>query len=209
MSRRTVDLNLWTPFETVGKSKEFTERIDAENEELNIIWENSETAFNSSFIFYASESDLKRWENLLFLSSEGTLEERRKRVYLKWNKQVIWTERTLQEYMNDWLGAGNYSFELKYNEYEFVLEIYINQKNIDLNTVFNRVRRIIPANLALSVRPTISSKLYIGAYSMIGEVISIVPLRPQDIEINFNSYLGGSVYMDYEIITVGDIENLK
>lgn len=111
--------------------------------------------------------------------------------------------------MNDWLGAGNYSFELKYNEYEFVLEIYINQKNIDLNTVFNRVRRIIPANLALSVRPTISSKLYIGAYSMIGEVISIVPLRPQDIEINFNSYLGGSVYMDYEIITVGDIENLK
>ena len=71
MSRRIVDLAQWTPYNTVGKAPEFSERILSENEEFNLLWKNSETVFNGSFIFYANNDELKRWENLLFLDHKS------------------------------------------------------------------------------------------------------------------------------------------
>lgn len=161
MVKRKVDLSLWTPYDTVGKSREFKERIESENKEFNLIWENSETTFYGSFFFLADESELTRWENFLFLSSAGTIDQRRKRVFLKWNTTVTWTDRKLKEFLDVWLGYNNYNYELKYNEYSFLLKLNISKMlKINEKDIYYRLRQIIPANIVLNLEYKINDCIF-------------------------------------------------
>lgn len=191
MVKRIVDLNNWVDYEVIGKSKEFEKRVEVENKEFNLIWQESETTFNGSFIFLANSKELERWEDLLLLSHEGTIEERRNKVYVKWNKQVKWTHRTLEDYLNDYLGAGNYEFEIHYNEYEFLITVEYKDVRVDSVKLRHQLRRIIPANLVIITQFRFRHNLYFGMY---GQKTRYSKMFPADLISNQNNNISYAIY---------------
>lgn len=195
MAKRIVDLNNWVDYEVIGKAEEFEKRVEVENKEFNLIWQESETTFNGSFIFLANSEELERWEDLLLLSHEGTIEERRHKVYVKWNKQVKWTHRTLEDYLNDYLGIGNYEFEIHYNEYEFLITVEYKDVRVDSVKLRHQLRRIIPANLVIITQFRFIHNLYFGMY---GKQARHSTMLPADFITDYNNDM---YFAYYPIVT--------
>lgn len=152
---RFVDLNNLTPFDPIGKAKEFQDRIISENVEFNKLWKNVDRTERASFIFKTDLMGLLKWEELLNITdvSKLSFEERVKQVYIEWNKRVIWTERSLEGYLDDLLGRDKYYFKLYYDEYGFYINVYVSKK-FNLIKLYDNLREIIPANLTIKIEIT-------------------------------------------------------
>lgn len=158
---RIVDLNLWTPNHPIGKAEEFKERINTENIEFNKLWLNVDRIENASFIFKADIVGIKKWEELLkiYNTKDLSLEERRKQVYIEWNKRVIWTERSFRQYLDIVLGVDRYSLEINYNEYGIVISVNTDE-NTNISRFYTDIREIIPANLEIEYRIVINGVFF-------------------------------------------------
>lgn len=147
--QRKVDLNSYLP-KVIGEAKEIKEMNRVEDVEFNQFWERLNKMFNNRFILSADERGLERWEELLNIKPSGELEERRNKVYYEWNKSIKYTDRTVRKTLDGYLGKGNYTLNIRYEEYivEFMINLFENP-NLDLNKQFDDMREIIPANMGL------------------------------------------------------------
>lgn len=164
---RNVNLNLLTPYDPIGKAREFQERIESENIEFNKLWKNIDRVDRASFIFKTDIVGLIKWEELLSIRDVSNLsfEDRVKNVYIEWNRRVIWTERSLKGYLDDLIGVGRYTVEIKYNEYAYVLEVAVSDRDVDLEILGTYLRRIIPANLGIELRLGYNSEVLLNSSS--------------------------------------------
>lgn len=193
---RKVDLNNWVDYNMIGKAQEFESRVKAENPEFDLLWEEIEYLKYNRYIFETNENGIQRFEGMLGITNPKVdLEQRRQEVYFLWNKKIIWTDRTLREWLNEIMGYNNYDIKLLYNDYIFEFVIYAPQKKgIDNQWLSNQLRKIIPANLFIRWKLVIEQKIYYGMTTQTGKKITLKPYTAEDFESKKNLHHGMGIY---------------
>ncbi len=148
---RKVDLASYNDYETQAKSIDWQVRADSENQEFDLTTIKILKTYADRFILKASEYGISRYEKILNIKPEGSLEDRRRIVYSLWNKQIIWTHRTLGDWLDMYAGVGEYQINLDYDKYQIIFNIRMFE-NIDVNYVIKTLRyEILPANLLIRI----------------------------------------------------------
>lgn len=155
---RMVDLNSYLP-QVVGDAREIRDMNRVEDLELNGLWYETEKLFYNRWILTADEDGLARYESLLGLKPKGDLLERRRVVWYEWNKNVIYTDRSVRRILDQLLGPDGYFFDIHYEEYTITLSVIVKRDLGDVNYVYDEIRRIIPANIWMKVAVVCMSDL--------------------------------------------------
>lgn len=160
--KRNVDLAKYNDYETEAKSIDWRVRCDSEDKEFDTLSFRILKTFYDRFILTSTSDGLARYEKILGIDGDNKrLEERRKKVFLLWNKQIRYTDRSLRAMLDVIFGNGNYNMTLFYNEYGIMIEILVN-KSLNLDEFYEMLRKdILPANLDIELRIRIVNSLLI------------------------------------------------
>lgn len=129
--------------------KEFAKTVDPE---MNcIIGLLVEKALNT-FVFDLDEDGATRWEDMLKLTprSADTLDDRRMAILAKITPNTPYTYRKLEILLDGICGEGNYSINLKHNQYYIKILIALGVKRQRQTTEY-MLRCILPANLTIEI----------------------------------------------------------
>lgn len=198
---REVDVGEHLPQDIIGKGAEFTMLRNISNDEFKKLWEASNRVIKNMFIHSSDEIGIEKYIQLIDLEITGNLEEKRKKVFLEWNRQTIWTHRTLLQWMDIAVGKDKYKVNLYYNDYAIEFEFLI-YKNIlvDYMWLVKELRDIIPANLIFRFTVTAMQNIYVGAYGTSGHFIHSYPNEAEDMENEQNIYV--AVYNIYNKLDI-------
>ena len=190
---RKVDLKSYNDYETIGKSPDWIDWSDSESLEFDFVAKRILKIYADKFILQASEYGISRYERILGIEpgKNESLEDRRKRVYLLWNKKIRWTHRTFLKWLDVYLGKDNYKLSLDYDKYGIEIDVIIKESlYFDLYELQRQVRDIIPANLTQFIRIKFirNQKIYYGMYGQKGKKITLLMARPEDKLHDFKSY---------------------
>ena len=162
---RTVNVADYYP-DIMRQTKEFQQIAEAENPDLNTLFQSADDVFSDEFIESLTANGCSRWEKILKLNPliTDTLATRRKRILVKINTIIPYTHRSFQNILNAIYGANNAKINLNYNAYEFWLDLAAGllPRSAELRSLS---REIIPANLTINVSNTQTANLnlYAGA----------------------------------------------
>lgn len=193
--KRNVDLAKYNDYETEAKSIDWRVRCDSENLDFDIISYRILKTFFDRFILAATGDGLSRYEKILGIEpgKNESLEDRRKRVYLLWNKKIRWTHRTFLKWLDVYLGKDNYKLSLDYDKYGIEIEVTIKESiYFDLDDFRMQVRDIIPANLAQFIRIKFirDQTIYYGMYGQKAKHYRVLPNKVEDKEFDNLVYMG-------------------
>lgn len=192
---RKVDLKSYNDYETIGKSPDWIDWTDSESLEFDFVSKRILKIYADRFILQASEYGIGRYERILGIEpgKNESLEDRRKRVYLLWNKKIRWTHRTFLKWLDVYLGKDNYKLSLDYDKYGIEIEVTIKESlYFDLEDLQRQVRDIIPANLTQFIRIKFirDQKIFYGMYGQKAKKITIMAVKPEDRIFNLATYYG-------------------
>lgn len=192
---RKVDLKSYNDYETIGKSPDWIDWTDSESLEFDFVAKRILKIYADRFILQASEYGIGRYERILGIEpgKNESLEDRRKRVYLLWNKKIRWTHRTFLKWLDVYLGKDNYKLSLDYDKYGIELDVTIKGSlYFDLDDLGRQVRDIIPANLTQFIRIKFirDQKIFYGMYGQKAKKITIMAVKPEDRVFNLPTYYG-------------------
>lgn len=123
--------------------------IDAIQPEVDLLTKKIEQYFSDAFPAVATLTGIRHWELVLGITpspSTETLDFRRRRVISRLVTDIPYTERKLEQILNDIMGAGNWAYTLDYLNYA----LDINSMNYGSNwtpEVELILKRIVPANI--------------------------------------------------------------
>lgn len=189
---RDVDVGKHLPQDIIGKGAEFTNIRIRENIELSNLWEKLNSLMENLYIGSAEKLGLSAYKKLIDDENiKGDLEDQRKKIYALWNMARIWTHRTFEEWLDLYLGKGNYVLSFDY--YKYGIEILVNVKeslNLELNDFQKKVRDIIPANLTQFIRIKFirDQKIFYGMYGQKAKRVTIMAVKPEDRVFNLPTY---------------------
>lgn len=197
---RKVDLKSYNDYETIGKSPDWIDWTDSESLEFDFVAKRILKIYADRFILQASEYGIGRYERILGIepSKNESLEDRRKRVYLLWNRKIRWTHRTFLKWLDVYLGKGNYKLSLDYDNYGIEIDVTIKGSlYFDLDDLSRQVRDIIPANLTQFIRIKFvrDQTIYYGMY---GQKARHSTMLPADF---ITDYDNGMYFAYYPIVT--------
>lgn len=192
---RKVDLKSYNDYETIGKSPDWIDWTDSESLEFDFVAKRILKIYADKFILQASEYGISRYERILGIEpgKNESLEERRKRVYLLWNKKIRWTHRTFLKWLDVYLGKDNYKLSLDYDKYGIEIDVTIKGSlYFDLDDLGRQVRDIISANLTQFIRIKFirDQKIFYGMYGQKAKRITIMAVKPEDRVFNIPAYYG-------------------
>lgn len=127
--------------------------MEAEQPEIDLMWESSENALSDQFILEATEHGVKRWERMLNIAPKDTdnLDERKFRILTRLNQELPYTITKLEEALTTLCGAGEYSIDLQSGQYHIEVKLALdNQKNYQ--AVVDLLTKMIPANMTQFVQ---------------------------------------------------------
>lgn len=113
------------------------------------MWDEFYRTLRNTLILEADEDGIRRWEEMLGIIPMGNLEDRRLKVYIEWNSTVIWTDRTLRQFLDLFLGKGTYEMELIYDKYALKIKLRLGKTKVGYNDLLNELRKIMPANIEM------------------------------------------------------------
>lgn len=122
--------------------------VDAEQPEIDFLWNSAEGVFADQFITEATENGIARWESMLGVSPKATdtLDERRFRILTLLNQELPYTLRKLEQTLTNLCGADGYFVEVKAAEYHVEVKLALaNESNYE--EVKKILYKMIPANL--------------------------------------------------------------
>lgn len=146
---REVKLNDYLP-QVIGGAQEIEEMNRVEDWELKNLWDSAEKLYFNRWILSCDKDGLKRYESLLGLKATGDLEERRRKVFFEWNKQIKYTDRSLRQIMTNLLGLDGFEMEIKYSDYIVAFDVLL-RGEFNLPEIFRELRQIIPANMGIKM----------------------------------------------------------
>ncbi|MDK7354972.1 DUF2313 domain-containing protein [Peptoniphilus harei] len=189
---RKVDLKSYNDYETIGKSPDWIDWSDSESLEFDFVVKRILKIYADRFILQASEYGIRRYERILGIEpgKNESLEERRKRVYLLWNKKIRWTHRTLLKWLDVAVGNESYDVKLYYNDYGIEFRIFMDKGRVDHDYLIRNLRQIIPANLGIIWTLVYRQNIYVGMYPMSLIKKTYHPYYPGDIRVNFSIFVG-------------------
>lgn len=192
---RKVDLKSYNDYETIGKSPDWIDWTGSESLEFDFVAKRILKIYADRFILQASEYGIGRYEKILGIEpgKNESLEERRKRVYLLWNKKIRWTHRTFLQWLDVYLGKDNYKLSLDYDKYGIEIDVIVKESlYFDLDDLGRQVRDIIPANLTQFIRIKFirDQTIYYCMYGQKVKRITIMAVKPEDRVFNLSTYYG-------------------
>ncbi len=128
--------------------EELVKIFESTEPELHELNKEIEKLSNNQFVVTADENGIKRFEKLvnIFDGPEYQIEERRKRVIVRWNEDIPYTYIALKRQMDRLCGEDGYIMDLYHNEY--LLEIYIKIIVKDMYfEVVELLKRVMPCNI--------------------------------------------------------------
>lgn len=137
---------------------EFAAITDAQQPEIEAVWDALDLVMNNQFIDTATEAGVKLWEQELGIVplASDTLEDRKARILFQWNNHSPYTMKYLKEKLYEVCG-DNYEIEL--NDYTLKILTHL--------SVYGEIENIqtlsenIPANILRTIiNDTSPAKLY-------------------------------------------------
>lgn len=127
---------------------EIREIMDTETIELREIQVEMLRVFNNFYIQTADDETLKEHERILGLaiSPNDTLDDRRNRIISRYQLTIPYTTPLLKEYLNSWLGIGNWNLDIVVEEFYIAVNVFTNDEASILN-VRSLLLEMVPAHL--------------------------------------------------------------
>lgn len=150
MSKAVNTINNYLPL--LRQIREFKEIAKTEDVELNLIYKEIERVLNNLFIDTSDEYGISRLEKIIGITpAEGdTLEERKVKVFSRWNDRVPYTDRELYNRLLSLCGKDKFNIIENYKEYELTVIT-----NVGLIGRFDEVCRVLdlmlPCNLVIAI----------------------------------------------------------
>jgi hypothetical protein len=181
---RVIDLSKYYP-SVVKDTENFKEIAETENPEFNLVNSKINDVLSDQYVEDATENGIKRYENIIkiYPKASDTLEDRKTAILLKYNFQLPYTYRTLENKLIAIYGGNGYNLELLNDEYILDIEILSNNWSL-FDTVVDNFRKILPCNLVLksTMINKVFSELFIGSVHLMGEEITIYPYSAKELE---------------------------
>ncbi len=132
--------------------REYRSIVEAEESELVDLWTALENALKDNFINDATENGVLRLESILKIipKAADTLEDRKFRIKARFNEQLPYTFRTLQERLTNLCGEDGYTCELFNGAYTLKIRIELVAKG-QYDAVSDLLERVVPANLVIDL----------------------------------------------------------
>lgn len=149
MTREVKLLEYLPPF--LKDYRELASALTAEDPEFALQWEELNRAFLNRFILSADEYGISRYESMMGIEPEedDSLEDRRIRVYSRWNERLPYTVRRLRETLAGLLGESGFRMDTgALSEYLLGL-ILVNQTDRTVGLVEEMLKRWLPLNMVL------------------------------------------------------------
>lgn len=129
---------------------------NAEQLEVEQLWDAIEAAINDQFILSLSPAGAARWENILDIVPVGSLEDRRITIMIALFNKLPFTLERLKELLSQITEA--YEVDLQPDQYALLLRLQL--PNEERRTVISKMlRQKIPANLIMSIVAAIPQKV--------------------------------------------------
>ncbi len=148
---RTINLIAYIP-PFMREYAEIAALLNAEDPELQAVWDATDGSLDETFISTADEYGIGRFERILGITpaTTDTLDIRRQRVLAYWNSDTPYTWWTLQNFLTQMCGSGEYTCTLDNDEYTLNIVLSLSVKHI-LSDLVKILSSMIPANIVLTV----------------------------------------------------------
>lgn len=125
--------------------------FEAENPEFDLIWMETDKVLKNRFISTADEYGISRFEKILniFPSTEETLEERRAKVFARWNERLPYTLSRLRKVLEAIVGESGFRIDSSRLAEYWLGVTLVNQGDRTYHMVEELLMRWIPVNLLL------------------------------------------------------------
>jgi len=147
---RNVKLERYYP-NVIANADEFRQLSVLENDEFKTIWQANCKWFYNTFVYKADLQGIKRWEDMLNLTSKSTetLEDRRINILIKLNSMLPYTIRRLQQILDIRYGENN-AIATTTKKYELLID-FNDETELVASSMRAILRCIIPANLIFKI----------------------------------------------------------
>lgn len=127
--------------------------MNAEQSEVDGLWDSCENTLDDMFISYATENGVKRWEKIVGITPKDTdtLDERKFRILTKMNQELPYTITKLKESLTVLCGEGGFEIDLQPSNYYIKVKLALANEN-NYQDVVDLLMKVIPANLIQAVR---------------------------------------------------------
>ena len=158
----------------VGEIKEFQELDQTVSVEIDKLRDKLEQLQANQFIETANDEGLRRYEQILGLSSASDLETRRFNILNKYNSTIPFTLRWLTNMLNTTLGKGNFLLDIDYRCYTLTISVATSKEHL-IPMIYKDLRKKIPCNLVLKVTTLEPIKIdnYVDCYIRTADEIKI------------------------------------
>lgn len=192
---RDVDTNSYLP-QVIGDADEVKRTNLAQDIELKKLWAMVNKQFYNRFILTADDEGLERYIKLLGQDITGTTEEKRRKVHYEWNKNIIYTDRSVRGILNDLLGEEAYDMDIEYGKYTVNFKIILNYTDVSPDYVYKELRLMVPANMWIkfTVLRITDHKIYYGLVEQRKNKSTLYPATGEDHEESLEIYYGACPY---------------
>lgn len=148
MDRNLID---YLP-QVLKEVRELKAITEAEQPEIADLWTALENALNDQFIEDATENGVNRLESILDIvpKATDTLDERKFKILTRFNEQLPYTFRTLEERLITLCGSDGFTMELFNTTYTLKVRLELVVKDHQ-DAVDSLLKRITPANLIIDL----------------------------------------------------------
>jgi len=138
--------------EVLKEVRELKAIVEAEEPEIVNLWTALKNALNDQFVNDATENGVSRLEKILKITPKATdtLDVRKFRILTRYNEQLPYTYRTLEQQLVTLCGENGYSIQLNSNEYTLKVRVELSAKG-KFDEVNNLLHRIVPANMIIDL----------------------------------------------------------
>ena len=160
---RKVEIGSYAP-EFLSEYKEIKTIYNCENIELEKIWETLYSILDNAFVETASEYGVARWENIIGITANKSVESlqfRKERILNRLTMMPPFTIRFLRKQLDTVIGAEKYDVYVDYANYTLYLESSASNQNWYEEISFT-INKIKPANIVFINKPLLTENIRIS-----------------------------------------------
>ncbi len=195
---KNVDLLSYLP-PFLQEYKEMAAIMNAESNELVIVWSGADRALKNEFIETADEYGIARFESILsILPYDGdTLETRRARVAARWFNTIPYTMKALIQRLTDFCGDADFTLTHNFDT-GYKLELVVDLEDFGQVDELERLLETwLPLNIeyeALNQVPcTAEGYSYIAGGVVIADDFLITNDFNESVEVTAEAYAAGGI----------------
>lgn len=177
---------------------------NADSEQINKLKEKIQNVFNQFFILTLdTELEHKEKEFGIKIDRNLSLDERRMRLLPKNRAQGTATLEMIKSVAKSF--AENVDIIEDNSNYSFLINLLSTQGfPYKLDSLYEAIEIIKPAHLRENFLLTsqTNQKINIGALAFSGEIVTIYPYQPKDIELKVTAQINNAIDINYEIATI-------